>query len=351
MGNNTYSEIQDTKNIIRLRELLKELPEFCKDYFRALEPNTSSRTRIAYAYDLRTFFNFFIEVNPAYRDFTLNSLPMDILEKIKPVDIEEFQEYLKLYNKEDRQIENKALAICRKMSVLRSIYDYFYKRERISKNPMLIVDLPKTHEKNIIRLDADEVVLLLDLIENGPDNIRMTDRELIFYEKTKVRDFALTALLLGTGIRVPECVGLDIRDVDFRNGGIKIIRKGGNESIVYFGQEVENALLSYLEERNGIKAKKGHENALFLSIQKSRISVRSVERLVKRYSSLITTTKKITPHKLRSTFGTNLYRETGDLYLVADTLGHKSVETTRKHYSAMDEDRRRLAAKIKLREP
>ena len=95
----------------------------------------------------------------------------------------------------------------------------------------------------------------------------------------------------------------------------------------------------------------GHENALFLSMQNKRITVSAVENLVKKYASVVTTLKKITPHKLRSTYGTALYRETGDIYLVADVLGHKDVNTTRKHYAALEEDRRRKAAKaVTLRE-
>ena len=95
----------------------------------------------------------------------------------------------------------------------------------------------------------------------------------------------------------------------------------------------------------------GHENALFLSLQNRRITVRAVENLVKKYSKLVTNLKNITPHKLRSTYGTSLYRETGDIYLVADVLGHKDVNTTRKHYAAIEDDRRRKAAKyVHLRE-
>lgn len=74
-----------------------------------------------------------------------------------------------------------------------------------------------------------------------------------------------------------------------------------------------------------------------------RISVRSVEVLVKKYAKSSVMTKKITPHKLRSTYGTQLYRETGDIYLVADVLGHKDVNTTKKHYAALEEERRRSA--------
>lgn len=172
-----------------------------------------------------------------------------------------------------------------------------------------------------------------------------------FHNRTVKRDVAILTLMLGTGIRVSECVGLDLSDVDFKEDGIRIHRKGGYEAVVYFGEEVEQALKDYLEERGEIIPQEGHENALFLSLQNRRITVRAVENLVKKYASRVTSLKKITPHKLRSTYGTSLYRETGDIYLVADVLGHKDVNTTRKHYAAIEEDRRRSAANIvKLRE-
>ena len=157
--------------------------------------------------------------------------------------------------------------------------------------------------------------------------------------------------LLGTGIRVSECVGLDVEDVDFKNNGIKVTRKGGNEMVVYFGHEVEKALKKYLEVRKNIVPVAGHEHALFNSTQRKRIGIQAVENLVKKYAGAITTTKKITPHKLRSTYGTTLYQETGDIYLVADVLGHRDVNTTKKHYAAMDDARRRKAATaVHLRE-
>ena len=208
--------------------------------------------------------------------------------------------------------------------------------------------MPKIHDKNIVRLDSDEVLMMLNQTESGE---KLSDRQRTFHEKTKKRDMALLMLLLGTGIRVSECVGLDLNDVDFKNNGIKIHRKGGAEVMVYFSQEVRDSLDEYLEERQLVTPKAGHENALFLSLQNRRITVRAVENLVKKYASLVTNVKNITPHKLRSTYGTNLYRETGDIYLVADVLGHKDVNTTRKHYAAIEDDRRREAAQyVKLRE-
>ena len=114
---------------------------------------------------------------------------------------------------------------------------------------------------------------------------------------------------------------------------------------------MEDALKEYLKEREHIIPEEGHEDALFLSLQRKRMSVRSVEKLVKKYSRIVTPLKKITPHKLRSTYGTNLYRETGDIYLVADVLGHSDVNTTKKHYAALEDERRRSARnKVRLRE-
>ena len=237
------------------------------------------------------------------------------------------------------------------MSELRSFYGYFFKRQIITKNPTLLVDMPKLHEKAIVRLDTDEVASLLDFVEHGGDEL--TGQKKVYYEKTKNRDLAIITLLLGTGIRVSECVGLDLQDVDFKNNGIKVTRKGGNEMVVYFGEDVETALKKYLyTTRKTTVPLAGHENALFLSTQRKRMGVQAVENMVKKYARQVTPNKKITPHKLRSTYGTALYKETGDIYLVADVLGHKDVNTTKKHYAAIDENRRRQAAgAVKLREP
>ena len=329
---------------------MKTLPDFCKDYFRAMDPLTTTKTRISYAYDIRIFFQFLLDENPAFKDYSMKDFTVDVLDQLKAIDIEEYQEYLKVYKNGDKTETNGERGLKRKISALRSFYAYYYKHEFIQTNPTVLVDVPKTHEKNIIRLDADEVAMLLDHIEHCGDEL--TGQKRVYYEKTKERDLAIVTLLLGTGIRVSECVGLDVEDVDFKNNGIKIHRKGGAEVVVYFGEEVRSALMEYMVERQKITAADGSVNALFLSLQNKRISVRSVEKMVNKYSKLVTNLKHITPHKLRSTYGTSLYRETGDIYLVADVLGHKDVNTTRKHYAAIDDDRRRSAAKyVKLREP
>lgn len=344
----SYQEQNNIENQKKLREVLSELPSFTLSFFRGIEPRTSSRTRLGYGYDLRIFFEFLQQYNPAIGKMNLRDIPMNVLDQIKALDIEEYLEYLKLYEKDGKTYTNTERGIARKLASLKTFYNYYFKKELITTNPAALVSAPKLHDKTIIRLDIDEVARLLDNVESGE---QLTGKQLAYHEKTKVRDLALLTLFLGTGIRVSECVGLNIDDIDLKNNGIKIVRKGGNEVIVYFGDEVLEALLPYLEERKQIQAMPGHTNALFLSMQRKRMSVRSVENLVKKYAKTVTTMKNITPHKLRSTYGTNLYNETGDIYLVADVLGHKDVNTTKKHYASLEDSRRRMAAKaVTLRE-
>lgn len=351
----TYHEQTNIDYTLRLRELLKTLPPFAKDYFRAIEYTSSIRTRLNYAYDIRVFYHYLIEYNPVYRNYSIEQFQPADLEKLSAVDIEEYMDYLKVYKSDDDALRtNGEKGLARKMSALRSFYGYYYKHQVITQNPTLLVDMPKQHEKAIIRLDVDEVALLLDYVESAGSTL--SGQALKYYEKTRDRDLAILTLLLGTGIRVSECVGLNLSDVDLKEQGIHIHRKGGKEATVYFSNEVAQYLERYLEERMELHTKANHteelnpqeEPALFLSLRRKRLTVRSVEYLVKKYASVATPKKKITPHKLRSSYGSALYAKTNDIYLVADILGHNDVNITRKFYAAIEEERRKSVKHIDL---
>ncbi len=348
-----YHEQSTHNDTIKLRRLIKKLPPFTYEFFRGIEHTTASKTRIAYAYDLNVFFTFITTELETFSDVSIQTFPVERLEKVTPDDIEYYLDYLSYYNntssaEEMTERSNQERAKLRKLASLRSFYNYYYKKQKITFNPAVLVDLPKIHNKHIVRLEANEVADFLDMVESGD---ALTKKEKEYHKKTRIRDLALITLLLGTGLRVSECVGLNIDDIDFSKNGLRIIRKGGNEVIIYFGDEVADALLDYLEERKKILPQSGHEDALFLSLQDRRLSVRSVQNLVKKYSKLVTSLKNISPHKLRSTYGTALYQETGDIYLVADVLGHQDVNTTKKHYAEIEDERRRKAAKaVVLRE-
>ena len=210
------------------------------------------------------------------------------------------------------------------------------------------VRTPKLHDKEIIRLDRKEVAELISAAENGTG---LSKHATGYHNKTRIRDTAILTLFLGTGIRISELVGLDNDSFDFAENSFVVTRKGGNRAILYFSDEVKYALQEYIAEKSNDPKVNDKEPAFFLSMQYKRINVRTVEILVKKYSKIVTPLKKITPHKLRSTYGTRLYNETGDIYIVADVLGHRDVNTTKKHYAAISEDNRRMAAsKVTLRE-
>ena len=344
----TYHQEEAIHNVLLMRDVLSGLPKYVSTYFRAIEYSKAPRTRLGYARDLKTFFEFLVSSNPALKNMEPKDIPLSVIDQLQAEDIEEYMDYLKVYNKDGRQYTNNERALKRKLTALRVFFNYLYKNGHIHANPALLVDMPKIHDKAIIRMESNEVAQFLDNVEYGN---KLSDHQMAYHEKNKKRDLALLTLMLGTGIRVSECVGLDVQDVDFDYDRIKVVRKGGYEAYVYFGQEVRDALLDYMAERKDIIAKEGNEHALFLSSQKKRISVRSVENMVKKYASITTPTKKITPHKLRSTYGTSLYQQTSDIYLVADVLGHKDVNTTKKHYADI-EDWQRMKAKdaVQLRE-
>ncbi len=338
-----YFQERTNQTILKLRKVIRELPLFCAQFFIGIENTTSPLTRLNYAYDLRIFFHFLVHETGEFscekiRDFTLQDL-----NRVSAYHLEWFLSYLSLYEIDGKQYVNNERAKARKVSAVKTMFKYFYRKELLQENITDRIQMPKLHEKEIIRLEVNEVSKLLNQAEYGDE---LSTGQKRFHEATRLRDVAMLTLFLGTGIRISECVGLNIDDVDFENYSITVTRKGGNRSVLYFSEEVADALMEYLDDRKhnpryaGVK-----ETALFLSLQNRRISCRAVQDLVKKYSSLVTHGKKITPHKLRSTFGTNLYRETKDIYVVADVLGHKDVNTTKKHYAAISDEIRRNAAK------
>ncbi len=348
MEQQNYHEQLMKKNILRLREFCRNLPPFCEEYFLGTAQTISSRTQLAYAFDLKVFFEFIHQHKKGYENIDITDYELSILDAITRKDILHFLEYLSFYEKDGKEFTNDERGKARKLSTLKSFYRYYYRNELIKTNPAALVDMPKIHEKEIIRLDINEVVELLDMVENGD---KLTKGEKRYYEKNSLRDYTILTVMLGTGIRVSECVGLNLKDLDVEENRFKVRRKGGNESIIYYGEEVAAALERYLIQREHEIPCEGSEDALFLSIQKKRMSVRAMENMVTKYTEKLNCLKRITPHKLRSTFGTNLYRETQDIYMVADFLGHRDVNTTRKHYASISDDKRRTAIrKFKLRE-
>ncbi len=352
---NDFHHQKTQKLTLQTREVLKDLPPLCRDYILSISATTSALTRLAYVHDLRTFFYFLTLEEPDFASAAPPQFTAADLERVSLRHLERYQDYLRLYVKPDyrgnsaqdhsdapRFTENEEAAIGRKLSAVRSFYKYLYTHGHIRENVTEKVLMPKLHDKPIIYLDREEVSRMLDAVETGEG---LGERQKKYLENTRTRDLAILCLLVGTGIRAGELIGMDLEDVDLESNGFVVTRKGGNRVILYFNDAVKAALSDYMALRERITPAPGHEDALFLSLQKKRISARALQDLVKKYASVASPLKeRLSPHKLRSTYGTNRYRETGDIYLVATSLGHSNVNTTRKHYAAADDDKRRIAA-------
>lgn len=350
MGKDSEYYKDKTRNQkLKLRELISLLPPFAVDYIYSKELNAQPSTLISYSYDLLTFFRYLISHNSILKEKQTKDLRLNDLKNLTDEDIKEYLRYLELSD-DDEAHENQKKAIARKMSPLRGMFLYLVKHGSIDKNPMDLVDMPKIKkDKNIIRMNQTEIDNILTIVENGSE--QMSERQRKYLLRTKDRDSAILTLMLGTGIRVSECVGLDVNDLNFTENSMKIVRKGGGQDILYFSDEIAEVLNNYIEgERNIHKPEESEENALFFSLQGKRISVDAVEKLVKKFAKIAVPDKKITPHKLRSTYGTALYRSTGDIRLVADVLGHENVNTTVNYYAAIEDEHKRIAAgAVKLR--
>lgn len=348
MANESNYYVQRTnKNLIIIEKILEEdLPDFCADYFMGIDNQTSALTRLNYAHDLKIFFHFLLKKRfksiSNVKDFTLTDL-----ESVTNNDVEMFLSYLSRYEYGGKQHMCNERAKARKLSSVRAMFKYFFNKGLISVDNSAKVATPKLHEKPIIRLDGNEVFNIIDVAESGNG---LSPHQRAFHEKNKVRDSAIIILFLGTGIRISELVGLNNQDINFKDNSFIVTRKGGNKSILFFDDNVADALKRYLNYKDERGIADSDDDPLFLSNQKKRITVRAVENLVQKYAKIVSPLKKISPHKLRSTYGTQLYKATGDIYIVADVLGHKDINTTRKHYAAISEENRKaIVGKVKLR--
>ncbi|MBQ2723548.1 MAG: tyrosine-type recombinase/integrase [Clostridia bacterium] len=355
MATKTYFSQRDVNNNAKINEILDEfLPEYCQEYILGISDTTTTLTRLGYVRDLKLFFHFLTTNISRFKDKTSKDITLADVENLSPFEIEKYMHFLTSYQKATPSgqltktvIETNAeRARSRKLSALRSMIKYFIKKNVINVDPTRSVNSPKIREKEIVRLDVDEVKKMFDTVDNGAG---LSKHQLAYQENTKVRDLAIVGLLLGTGIRVSELVGIDMDDVDFDNLSFVVTRKGGARVILYFSEEVAGMLYDYFHLRKNNK--RAETNALFLSLQNKRITTRAVENLIKKYSPIAAPLKKISPHKLRSTYGTQLYKSTRDIYVVADVLGHKDVNTTKKHYAAVTDDiRRKASTAVKLRD-
>jgi integrase/recombinase XerC len=219
--------------------------------------------------------------------------------------------------------KNNAATVARKLSALRSFFHFLQRQKVITSDPMTGISGPKIAQLIPVFLTVDEVFLLLE----APGE----------QDRFMARDRAILELLYSTGIRVAELVSRNLEDLDFEAEMLKVRGKGNKERLVPVGRPAREAVDAWLPGRQQLlqeRAARGLEidqAPLFLNGRGSRLTTRSVERLVQTYSERAGIPQTVTPHALRHSFATHLLEMGADLRSVQELLGHASLSTTQRY--------------------
>ncbi len=216
----------------------------------------------------------------------------------------------------------KKVTISRKVATLRSFFKYLLRERRISNNPAEMVQAPQADKYLPVFLSVDEMFSLLD-VKFKQDALGLRDR-------------AMMELLYSSGVRVSELTGLNIDEIDFTQSQMLVRGKGKKERIVPVGTLALTAVNNYIERRGELTKKKveAHiKKPLFVSRIGTRLTPRSVGRIIDKYVRMSGINRKIGPHTLRHTFATHLMDAGADLRIIQELLGHESLSTTQKYTS------------------
>ncbi len=324
--------------------IIKTLPDYVYDYFLEREIRLSAFSIYSYANQLSTFFNFLHDNNAYFGKKDIKEITLDDLDLLNDRDISEFLHYLRNYPVKDKNggvrfTECRPVTIQHYTVALNTFFKYLVVRKMIKTNPIELIERARLPKKEVIYLDRDSKSLFMDSVETGEG---LSKKQAAFHKKNGPRDFAMINVFLSTGIRVSELVGMDLKDINFNKHCINVYRKGGNFDVVYFSDKAEYYLKKYLEVREDIYHPEDKETAVFLNREGKRMSVRSVELMVKKYinASVPSEGKRITPHKLRSTYAETMLKATGgDIEKVQKLLGHSSIISTTRYVNSSEEEK------------
>lgn len=327
--------LKEQEIIFRCEDIENRLPRFLRGYFIYLKGNVLPMTRLAYLGDVLFFFEYLVNET----DLTSADNPKDVtlseLNSIKAVDINIFIDYCRRYTKEKENgiyiYENNNKTLARKKSSVSVMFKQLYRDELLDKNITDGFDpirVPKAQEREIKALQDNEVMVMLDAVSTGNG---LTKKEHQYWEKTKKRDKAILILFVTYGLRLSELQQLNVSSFNFTRGEFKIYRKRDKESVMPLNKSVTAAVEDYiLNERKEI-VNIVDKDALFLSLQGTRMSSRQIRTLVKKYTSIGMQTSRsggYSPHKLRATAATSLIGRGNSIFDVQALMDHEQVTTT-----------------------
>lgn len=338
-----YYEQRDEKLKKIYNNLLRGMPDHTQRFVDfCVYKNRTPNTIRGYVQDLDLFF-YYITVTFEEID-SQKDISLEFLENFTYLDFQKYISFLSDYTRNGKKYHNGTTSCLRKLSAIRGYYRYFRNVEHsMSKNPAEDLPLPDTTDdrKSVVALDDEEISKLLNVIHNMTD---FSEHQKAFLKRDHLRDTALILVLLGTGLRISECIGIDLNDISFRKKEIRIHRKGNFSSEVFFNDKLSAAIQDYIEcER---KPKNPDEQALFLSSRGTRLSVRTAQDIVRKYTDRIGTIDKIYAHRLRSTFASQTYQKNAtDPVLIQHALGHRNLSTIQRYVRDDLEARKKAADK------
>ena len=322
-------------NSIILFELLKELPDFCQNFFLGRVNERVLGTRIGYARNIKTFIDFLIDQHPYFHDKTATDITPADLGNVRADDLDKF---IVFYSE-----NHEARTVARMKSAISSLYSYLINTlQAISYNPVLGSQKIKIPQKDyVIYLDINEQERLLQTILYGNG---LTDRQKKWHKRYIKRDLAMIFVMLDTGLRVSEIQGADNHDVDLEDCSIIVRRKGGSLNKVYFSDEAAEYIRDYMEEKKCLfPAYCGPSDPLIISDKGQRLSIRQYENIIPKYVAAAIPEKAgtINCHKLRSSFAMEFYlRDPADgghdLLALQKRMNHANIATTNIYAKAAD---------------
>ncbi len=323
---------------LQCEELEKQMPGFLRGFFAYLRGNVLPMTRLAYLHDIRFFLQYLICETDLTAAEDIKQIKLEVLQQVQSVDVNMFIDYCRKYKIEtDKAVylyENSNKTLARKKSSVSVLFKYLYRDGLVEKNITDGFDpirVSRPGEKEIKALQDDEVMIMLDAVSSGTG---LTDRERIYWEKTKLRDKAILIFFVTYGLRLSELQQLNISSFNFARGEFKIFRKRGKESVMPLNKSATEVINDYIQLERPSEDKISQEedkDALFLSLQGKRMTERQIRELVKKYTSIALHTSRkggYSPHKLRATAATSLIGRGNSIYDVAALLDHEQVTTT-----------------------
>jgi len=270
------------------------------------ERNVSAHTLRNYASDLEQFVN---HIAPADPKSGARRFP-----ELKNVDHLTIREWLA----ELHSAQKKKASIARKLAALRTFFQFLVREGLLESNPAKLVSTPRQEKKLPKHLSIEEAIKFIETPDTNTDLGK--------------RDRAMLELMYATGIRVAELTTLNLADIDFRNQLIRVTGKRRKQRIVPFGDPAANAIRDYLKVRDKFLMSSPisdrDDEAVFLNYQGTRITTRSVGRMVEKYIKICAGVHRISPHALRHSFATHLLDSGADLRDIQELLGHARLSTT-----------------------